>query len=173
MLNQHHYVENNDKTNNSVSKNRTAFICTKNAIPSTFYKEICQWEFQHPQIAEYFLGTKDAVITQDLQVYIPNTKEIYPLVGYEQKWGNPGRKPVDYRLDTSTNYLTLMYDTVNIVVDLSLRKMIARYTAACRFGAIIGNEYWVCTDEGVLKKPFPFIEDIPVRKHNFWSPLAE
>ena len=138
---------------------------------SCCFDQLYQWEFQHPQISRFFLENKDAVLTQDLYVYIPHTRETYSLIENTESWEKPGNSIAGYRLEIDRPYITLMYDSVNVIIDLCARKMIARYKADYRFGCIVGNEYWVSTDAGILKKPFPYIEEIPIRKHNFWSPL--
>ena len=133
------------------------------------FERMSQWELPHPQISKFLLGSEDAVLTNDLQVYKPSSGELYSLMDNELELGNLGREPVSYRLDKQTKYLTLMYDTANIIVDCTAQKMIAQYAANYRFGSIVGNEYWICTDEGVRKMPFPAIEVIPPRKYTFWS----
>ena len=88
-----------------------------------------QWEFSHPQISRYFLGREDTILTKDLQIYKPHLGTLFSLVDSELPLENVGKEPANYRLDKQTNYLTLMYDTANIVVDCSSRKIIARYAA--------------------------------------------
>ena len=166
-----HYEENDDSTKESISRNRISCVCNNSITTPCFFKQIYQWEFQHSQISRYFLGNKDIVLTQDLYVYTPQNKKTYSLIENTEKWENPGNIIAGYRLEMDRPYITLLYDTVNVVIDLNARKMIARYKADYRFGCIVGSEYWVITDDGLLKKPFPYIEEIPVQKRVFWSPF--
>ena len=48
--------------------------------------------------------------------------------------------------------------------------MVAPYEAQYRFGCIVGDEYWISTENGVVRKPFPIIADIPL-KTNFLASL--
>ncbi len=165
-----HYEANEGDTEQRISKN--GILCAYNTelISQYSFERMFQWEFSHPRISRYFLGSENAILTKDLHVYNPRSGELFSLVENKLDLGNIGREPANYRFDKRTNYLTLMYDTANIVVDCSSRKIIARYAAQYRFGCIVGNEYWICADEGVRKMPFPIIETIPPRKHTLWSP---
>ena len=166
---EHHYEESKNEAKKSVSKNGTICVSAKDRKYTHSFIQTHQWELPYPQIARFFLKNEDVVLTQDLQVYIPSTGEMYSLAENEKPLGNPGGDPADYRLDMKSQYLILMYDTVNVVVDCVAQRIVARYAAQYRFGHIVGNEYWICTDEGIIRKPFPIIEDIP-RRYNFWSP---
>ena len=165
-----HFETIEGSTEQRVSKNGIICAYTTALNSQCSFERMFQWEFSHPQISRYFLGREDTILTKDLQIYKPHLGTLFSLVDSELPLENVGKEPANYRLDKQTNYLTLMYDTANIVVDCSSRKIIARYAAQYRFGCIVGNEYWICADEGVRKMPFPIIETIPPRKHTLWSP---
>lgn len=165
-----HYDVSEGNAEKRVSKNGMICARLKGLKHQYSFERTYQWEFSHPRITRFFLGNEDAILTKDLHVYKPSSGELFLLVENGLDLENIGEYPVDYRLDKQTNYLTLMYNTANVIVDCTTRKMIARYIAHYRFGSIVGSEYWVCTDEGVRKMPFPFVECIPVCKQALWSP---
>ena len=165
-----HYEDWEDNAGKCVSKNGMICASSKGLKHQYSFEQVFQWEFAYPRISRFFLGNEDAILTKDLHVYKPSSGELYSLVDNELDLVNLGKEPVSYRFDRQTKYLTLMYDTANIIVDCTARKVIAQYAANYRFGSIVGNEYWVCTDEGIRKMPFPFIECIPTRKQAIWSP---
>ena len=158
-----HYEENENISTEGISIN--GVICHSEKE----WNQLFRWQFIYPQIARFFIRDADTILTQDLCIYKPSNGEMYSLIEDNESWGNPGNSPPDYYLHDE-QYLVLIYDTVNVIVDLIKRKMCARYVADHRIGSIVGNEYWVCTDEGIVKKPFPAIENIPIKKYNFWSP---
>jgi hypothetical protein len=54
-----------------------------------------------------------------------------------------------------------MYQTVNVIIDIPARKVAAQYAGDLTRGCLIGNEYWICADGRICRKPFPTMEDAP------------
>lgn len=70
-----------------------------------------------------------------------------------------------YHYDADSKYLfiTFVSPDENIVVDCCEKRIIARYfrpkgTHSFR-GCVINGEYWFATDTGIVKRPFPLIEE--------------
>ena len=74
-----------------------------------------------------------------------------------------------WKMIRTKKYLCVMYDNVNVVVDWETGKMVARYVGHFKKGCLMDNEYWIFSDEGLRRMPFPLIEDIPPRKPTFWG----
>ena len=167
---QYHFEEAEDIRNIQISKNGIIESCVVKENGSPTYKPLFFWEFPHPRISKFFLGDIDTILTQDLYVYTPSSGQLCDLIENRSVWNQTGQKPIDYRIDRKRQYLTLLCNTVNVIIDMNARKLVARYAAQYRFGCIVGNEFWVCTDQGVLRKPFPLIEEMPPFKFPLWSP---
>ena len=66
-----------------------------------------------------------------------------------------------------------MYDG-NVIIDCNTRKRIAQYTppkpgaGAGYAGYLIGDEYWIGTENGIVRKPFPVFEEMPEKVFQWW-----
>ena len=40
-------------------------------------------------------------------------------------------------------------------------------------GNLIGDEYWIGTEEGIVRKPFPIIEELPKLPSPYWRWVKE
>lgn len=90
------------------------------------------------------------------------------LLKNEKEWIPPGT-PMHYFYQEDSKLLTLAYDNATVVVDCGNRKRIAQYASPdLASGCLINGEYWMGTPNGVVKKPFPMIEEIPKRKPAFY-----
>lgn len=127
-----------------------------------------RWQHEGPTISETFLDSPDLILTEDLYVYSPKTKEKFFLLENDPDWTKPGLGMPTCWFDESKQYLSIMYDNVNVVVDWYERRMVARYAGKTRKGCIINDEYWISSEEGIRRVPFPLIEDIPPRKLTTW-----
>lgn len=108
-----------------------------------------------------FLGSTDRILTSGLQIRIPSTGALLPLleVGAEallpQDQGSPR-----CRRDSTGRYLYLTYLTCTAILDLQEKKVAARYDSISQ-GCLVENEYWVCAEGKVRRRPFPVFEEIP------------
>ena len=120
-----------------------------------------KWSFDEYREALCFQADTNSIITTDLHIYNPSTGNSCDLLANETTWKHPQQSPSACWLDSSKQYLCVMYGTVNVIIDLHARKVAAQYAADFTRGCLIGNEYWVCEQNRILRKPFPAFEDVP------------
>lgn len=120
-----------------------------------------KWTFEGSRSVLCFLDSTDTVVTTDLHIYTPSTGVSIDLLENESSWQRSDRSPSDCWLDISNRYLCLMYQTVNVIIDIQARKVAAQYAGDLTRGCLIGNEYWICADGRICRKPFPTMEDAP------------
>jgi len=125
-------------------------------------------EFYSGRIAKAFLGNTDTLITSDLHVYSVVTGETYNLIENSPQWRQPQFNPSEIVLHESGKYVILKYSHANAIVDFSARKIIAQYNTETWWGCIVGNEFWETTEAGVLRRPFPLMEELRPPKYKFW-----
>ena len=164
---EHHYEMIGEK---HLSANGIRFIYEDSVNPGESYYWKYKWFFDFPTISKFFFGNTQTILTQDLFIYHPNTGDKYNLLENETRFQLPQSAPFDWKIVPNTQYIILIYNEMNIVVDIHTRKMVARYHTDFYHGNLIDEHYWVSTDSGVLIKPFPFIEDIPAKMIDFWCP---
>lgn len=111
-----------------------------------------------------FFGSPDRVLTSDLRIFTPATGEDVDLLENESEHTLPQEHPNRCWLDHTGRYLCVRYMEGNVVIDTQERKIAATYAAKYKEGCLIGNEYWLGTDNGVVRKPFPAFEEIPPYK---------
>lgn len=129
-----------------------------------------KWQLPWPATACCFLDGVEHVLTNDLRVYAPQNAGISSLLENETRWNSPGSRFMDCWLDQEKRYICIMYDTVNVVIDRWEKKMAARYAGNFARGCLIGSFYYIASDEGIRKVPFPLIEEIPPKNNAFWKP---
>lgn len=108
-----------------------------------------------------FFGSTDRVLTDDLHIYTPATGEDIHLLENETGHALPQDLPGHCWMDHTGRYLCIRYDRGNVIIDTQERKIAATYAAKFKQGCLIGNEYWLGTENGVVHKPFPAFEEIP------------
>ena len=120
-----------------------------------------KWSFDGHRSSLCFLDGTDTVVTTDLHIYRPSTGSSIDLLENEFSWQRPERFPSDCWLDITNRYLCLKYQTANVIIDIHARKVVAQYAAEYKRGCLVGNEYWICVGDRILRKPFPAFEDAP------------
>lgn len=120
-----------------------------------------KWSFEGNRSALCFLDSIDTIVTTDLHIYRPSTGTSFDLVENDCSWQRPEQSPSDCWLDISKRYLCLKYQTVNVIIDIHARKVVAQYAADYKRGCLIGNEYWVGVGNRIFRKPFPAFEEAP------------
>ena len=123
-----------------------------------------KWCFDGDRSPLGFFEITDAIVTTDLQIYRPSTGALVDLLENESSWQPPAHGPSDCWLDLSKRYLCVRYSTVHVIIDIHARKVVGQYAAHCTYGCLIGNEYWVCAEDRVIRKPFPAMEEAPPLK---------
>ncbi len=164
---EHHYEEVGGR---AFSCNGIRYAYRDEFVPGSAYFWKHKWSFSFPQISSFFLGDTETVLTNDLHIYKPATNEIYNLLERETEWERPLRAPSSIQLSEDGKFLVLCYPTMNVVVDMIDRKIIARYATDNSCGCLVNDKFWVYDESGVVKKPFPLIEQIPQCKYRFWKP---
>lgn len=117
-----------------------------------------KWAFQGNRSVFRFLDSTDRMVMCDFCVYEPSTETLTNLLENETSWQLPEKNAVDCWLDRTKSYLCVMYDTANVVIDLHARKVVAQYATDFTCGCLIGDEYWICADDRIHRKPFPALE---------------
>lgn len=120
-----------------------------------------KWSFDGHRSSLCFLDGTDTVVTTDLHIYRPSTGSSIDLLENEFSWQRPERFPSDCWLDITNRYLCLKYQTANVIIDIHARKVVAQYATEYKRGCLVGNEYWICVGDRILRKPFPAFEDAP------------
>lgn len=126
------------------------------------------WFFEGTRSVVNFFGSTGRVVTTDLHVYEPATGDSFDLLENESSWQRPQQRPSNCWLDLSRRYLCLQYlSTVTVVIDVHSRKVAAQYVTKYHRGCLIGDAYWVCVDDKLVRKPFPAFEEAPPEKAVF------
>ncbi len=129
-----------------------------------------KWSFEGNRCVLCFLDSIDTIVTTDLHIYRPSTGTSVDLLENERSWQRPQQDPSDCWLDLSNRYLCLLYRGANVIIDIQARKVVAQYAADSKRGCLIGNEYWICIDDRIVRKPFPaFEETLPVKAVDYWE----
>ena len=124
-----------------------------------------KWSFAGTKSAFRFLDSTDRIVTTDLHIYETSTGAAVDLLENETNWVRPEKHPCDCWLDTSKRYLCVKYQTVNVIIDIFARCVVAQYAAEYTQGCLVGNEYWICVNDQICRKPFPALEDAPAVKN--------
>lgn len=117
-----------------------------------------KWSFPGSRNAVCFLDCTDRIVTNDLHIYDTSTGTSVNLLENETTWVPPSHMPSECWLDSSQRCLCVKYQTANVVIDISSRKVAAQYAADYRQGCLIGSEYWLCVNDRICRKPFPASE---------------
>ena len=128
------------------------------------------WTFSDGISAFSFFGDTDTVLTHDLKLYHVPNKIMTDLLSNETQWKAPKKWISAVNMDASGRYMTIKYQHSNAVVDLSEHRVVAQYAAQSK-GIVIGNSFWIGSNEGVCIEPFPIMEEIPGDKYVSWSPF--
>ena len=112
-----------------------------------------------------FFGSTDKIVTTALHIFTPATGEDVDLLENETRFRLPWDSPKDFPIacwpDHTGQYLCVKYHTGNIIIDIQARKVAATYACEYKRGCLIGSEYWLGTENGIVRKPFPAFEEIP------------
>lgn len=111
-----------------------------------------------------FFGSTDQVVTSDLHIFIPATGEDVNLMENETEHALPQDRPSRCWVDHTGRYLCVQYYEGNVILDIQAQKIAATYVGEYKKGCLVGSVYWLGTEKGVVRKPFPAFEEIPPRK---------
>lgn len=153
-----------------ISENGVLYQHQDTMLPPSAYFWKYRWTFSSKRIAHRFLDGTDRILTNDLHVYSPKTGESYYLLENEPDFQPPKVPfPSGCTLDLDKRYIILSYRVGHIVVDLQNRKIAARYGTDGKNGCIVGDEFWCSGPNGIIRRPFPMLEDLLPEKHRFWG----
>ena len=126
----------------------------------------CQWEYELCK-GHHIYGTDGRyVLFEDFFVEDLLTGSVYSLLENDiNAHLQAGSFTCAY--DPQKNYLTVSYYSgkrMNVVIDCTKRKRIAQYereSGSAGFkGCVVGNEFWMGTENGIMKYPFPNCDTI-------------
>ena len=123
-----------------------------------------KWSFNN-RTAISFVCSINHILTSDLCIYDLTTGTLTPLLEPEAYNQLPHQTICDCWFDSTGRYLCVKYQTGNVIIDTQNRSIAAQYAADYMQGCLIGNEYWICVNKRVCRKPFPAFEEIPPVKH--------
>lgn len=133
---------------------------------SNYWK--ARWQFEGERFAQMFFRDTDHVLTGDLHVFNVQNGEDMNLLENSSDYALPPQSPNRFYFDENNRFLTIVYLTGQIIVDCNLRKVVAQYAISGSDGCVIDNEYWFGTESGIVRKPFPQIEELPKSKNYFF-----
>lgn len=123
-----------------------------------------KWSFESRSSSSFF-GSTDRILTSDLCIYDLSTGTLTPLLEQDAYEKLPQQTKCDCWFDLTGRYLCIRYQTGNVIIDTQNRNIAAQYAASFAKGCLIGDEYWICVNDKICRKPFPSFEDIPPVKH--------
>lgn len=112
---------------------------------------------------KYLLGCDGShVMYGDFSVLQLETMKEFYLLPEEERMKIP-EGSISLHYNATRCLLTVHYlaKNLNIVVDCKNRRVVAKYegdrTGFGTEGCVIGNEFWIGTSEGIIRKPFPCV----------------
>lgn len=108
------------------------------------------------------------VLSGDLTVLSLRTGETFDLLENTPGLNRTPRSANILAYDPERKLLTVrfLHSGSNIIIDCRSRKIVAHYvpiTPGLSGGCLIGDEFWIGTSNGVIKRPFPHMDDFPRR----------
>lgn len=153
-----------------ISINGVRYVYEDSLVPGDafYWKE--KWPLDFPDISSMFWKDADTVLTEGLNIYQIRSKEKRQLCAEGEDLKQFCPYPIsDLVMCQDGRYVILVYSNMDVIFDTVTWKVVARYAKNFYHGCLINNEYWICTEEGVQRKPFPCLEQIPPIKPIFWG----
>lgn len=135
---------------------RYEYFDTALGIGSSYYWQ-SKWQFEHPRTAIAFGDDTHTVITSDLMLYDIDQDILEPWGKSDDISTVPDYYPQLHK-SFDGKYAIISGATQTLIIDLKKRQLVARYFTHHQTGCIVGDTFWQPTDKGILKKPFPIIE---------------
>ena len=124
-----------------------------------------KWSFEGNRSAFCFFGSADRVLLTDFHVYEPATGMSFNLLENDPDWQPPDSHPLSSGHKIWQQYMLIMWENANMIIDIPGRKVVAQYVSHFLNGCIVGNEYWICQEGKIRRKPFPAMEAVePVKR---------
>lgn len=151
-----------------ISINGVRYVYQDDLNPGSAFDWKEKWCHDFPDIAKFFWGDSETVLTGKLFRYQIITKEKRPLCAEGEDLKQFCPYPInDFVMCQDGRYVILVYENMDVIFDTVTWKIVARYAKNFYHGCLIDNEYWLCTAEGVQRKPFPCLEPIPPIKPTY------
>lgn len=131
------------------------------------YSVIHKTVFDGARLGHSFLGGIETILTNDLHIYSFLDETAFWAAEHSLDLQLPKEAPAFCFLDASGCYLqmTCLDEMRTVFIDLQKRKAVAQYSMTERLpGCLIANEFWLCENNSIFRKPFPVWEALPKRK---------
>ena len=147
----------------------TCVLCADLRENRTFphYSVIHETVFDGARLGHSFLGSTETILTNDLHVYSFLDETAFFAAEHSLDLQLPKKAPAFCFLDASGRFLqmTCLDEMRTVFIDLQKRKAVAQYGITERLpGCLIANEFWLCENNSLVRKPFPVWETLPKRK---------
>lgn len=152
-----------------ISINGVRYVYQDALNPGDAYDWKEKWCFDFPDISRLFWADAETVLTEKLSLYQMISKEKHPLCTEGEDLKQFSSYPIsDLVMCQDGRHVIFVYKNMDVIFDTVAWKFVARYAKNFYHGYLINNEYWLCTAEGVQRKPFPCLEPIPPIKPIYW-----
>lgn len=126
-----------------------------------------QWQSQNGDISHGFARACDGthILYEDLSVLDMNKQVILQLLSPEETAQFP-KDGFTWTYDCERKLLTVSFvsSLYNYVIDCDKKKIVAKYgrcdSSVGYQGCLVGDEFWMGTADGIVKRPFPNIDFI-------------
>lgn len=133
----------------------------------------CMWKSEHNRWKEWNHTDGHFILCEDYTVIDMLTMQSFNLLENDSNWIPAfGSHNCVYFPERELLIAYHGMEDGNVVIDCKARKRIAQYASssiqAGYAGYLIGDEYWIGTEEGIIRKPFPIFEEIPEKGFPGW-----
>lgn len=130
----------------------------------------CKHQWDAPMKFNGFFANERYVLNRDLKVYDLQTSDTIDLLKHSKHAFTQRNGFHGYVLYAELQYLLVYDGRQNDIIDCRSQKLIARYETPgdSYIGCIIDGEFWLGTEKGIVKKPFPCIEELAPPKPWGW-----
>ena len=116
-----------------------------------------KWFFELPRDVKVFVDNVNQILTNDCCIYNASNRTIFKLLENETLPSTENISIIKCKYDKNKQYLQLICRNCDIIIDITRKKIIARYITEAE-GCLVGDEFWLCSTKGIIRKPFPLIE---------------
>lgn len=128
---------------------------------------VLRWQYDSTQRCGSFMKTPAALLRDDLSICLPAHNDSFSLVENCPSFQIPFGYPQILHDSPTSRYLQIVYigEALGIIMDKAEHRIVAQYVLPDRLpGCLVGDEYWLCSQQGLIRKPFPLWEQRPPQK---------